>query len=425
MKQFNERNPILIGLIALGLIVASTVIALTLQRDDLTGGYRLTLEFTEANGLRTGDLVEIAGVRAGTVVEVAIVRDHVEAVAQMSGGVEVPATTRAQVKLRTLVGTRAIDLDTGDDFTRLLEDGDRIPIGQTRVAIDVPTFAEDAEDLLSEIDSEALNTFLVSLTDLTRDQRDEVAQLVDSGGRLADLVTTQEQQLRLLLRQLAEVSRTLNSRDDELIGIIDDLDVALASVAARRGDLTRLFEQTRRAGADTADLIAATRADLDSILTELHVDLAIVNRHQVDIAEALAYSGDAIEGFASIAFAGDIPVDWGHVFVTSAGPIGIDVLAGCDGLIDQQLDLVLGEDPRPCSEQDGSSTPGDVPPADPLVPPILPDLPPLPPIPPIPGLPPLLPSGDGPVAVVQPAAGIDAGPRGLLDRLLADTEAAP
>ena len=78
--------------------------------------------------------------------------------------------------LRTLVGTRAIRIDTGDDFSLLLEDGDTVPISQTRIAIDVPAFAEDAESLLSEIDSDVLNTFLASLTELTRDQREEVAR---------------------------------------------------------------------------------------------------------------------------------------------------------------------------------------------------------------------------------------------------------
>ena len=127
----------------------------------------------------------------------------------------------------------------------------------------------------------------------------------------------------------------------------------------------------------------------------------------------MAYSADAIQGFASIGYAGTTQIDWGHVFVTSAGPVGIDVIAGCGGILDEQLDMILGEDPRPCSEQDGSAFPEDVPPADPGPIPELPGLP----IPVIPGLPPILPPGDGAVAVVNPSHGIDAGPRGLLDAL--------
>lgn len=360
-KQFIERNQVVIGVLTAIAIVVTLVFSLTVSREDLTGGYVLTVEFSDANGLAAGDIAIVAGIQAGKVLEVDIVDDHVEALVQMDGSVEVPVGTRASITVRTLVGKKAIDLDTGvtgDAFQGpFLRDGDRIGIEDTMVTLDVPALAETAEDFLTEIDSDALNTLLVAVADVTRDQRDEVAALVDSGTDLTELVNSQETQIRELLRNLSSLSQTLESRDDELVAVIDDLDVAMANLSARRADLQALLRETANTSAVTADFLARVRADLDSILDEVHLDLEIVRRHQVDIAEGLAYIGDGLVGFASIAYAGDLEVPWGHVFTTSAGPAGVDVLAGCGGLIDQQLDAILGPDPRTCEEQGVTGTP--------------------------------------------------------------------
>lgn len=379
-KQFIERNGVVIGAITAVLIVITLVASLSVTREDLTGGYVITARFEDANGLRPGDVAIVAGIPSGKVLEIDIPEgeSYVEAQIQMDGGIELPADTRATITLRTLVGKRAVDLITGGDFdSPLLEDGDVIGLDRTTVTVDVPQLAESADDLLGEIDSEALNLLLTSVADVTRDQREEVAALIDSGGDLTELVNDQEQQIRTLLRNLSQLSATLESRDDQLISIIDDLDVALGALAARRADLQALLRETQEAGAVTADFVRDVRADLDAILEELHLDLEIVRRHQVDIAEAFAYMGDAFIGFGSIGLANGLPVEWGHVFVTSAGPVGVDALVGCGGLVDQQIDALLGPDPRPCSQQaGGDSFPDDVEPGQgPLDGSLIPDLP--------------------------------------------------
>jgi phospholipid/cholesterol/gamma-HCH transport system substrate-binding protein len=357
--QLTERNPVFLGIIATALIVLFTFVALSVQRSDIVAGYEITAEFSDANGLRVGDQVMVAGVRAGRVLGLEIVEDRVEARLQVTE-VDLPADTTARVVLRTLVGTRAVALDAGSDYDDLLGEDDRIPLERTSVTIDVPEFGEASDELLSEIDSEGFNLFLRSLTDLTEGQREEVAELIDGGTRLSRVVNEQETQIRELLRQLRGVGETLNSRDAELVAIIDDFDVVLGQLGDRRADLQRLFRETNRTSADVADLIVDTRTELDSILDEVHRITAVLNDNQMNISEGLAYVGDAITGFASIAYAGPVEVPWGDVFVTSLGPVGVDVLLGCGSLLDQQLDTVLGPDPRSCEEQEHDTFPDDV-----------------------------------------------------------------
>lgn len=374
--QFTERNPVIMGIIALVLLVVVGVVSLSLQRSDFAGAYSINAELRDANGLRTGDLVTVAGVEVGQVAGLEIAGDHVLATLAIEGA-ELTSDTRAVVTPRTLVGKRAVELFTGEDFEDTLGEGDTIPLERTEVYADVPQFGDVSEELLSEVDAEALNTFLSALTDLTRGQRDEVATLVEGGTRLTSLVNEQEGQIRELLRRLRDVSATLNRRDDELVNIIDNLDVVLGDLAERREDIRRLFRETNATSATAADLVGGIRGELDQVLEEVHRDLAIIDRHQMDLAEALAYAPDSIGGFASIAFAGPTKVPYGHVLVQSLGPAGLDVVAGCGGLVDQQLDQILGPDPRSCEEQENDTFPDDTPP--PEGGPGLPGLPVLPP----------------------------------------------
>lgn len=356
--QLSERNPVIIGLVAVGLLLLFAVAALTLQRADFTGGYSLVAEFEAANGLREGDQVSVAGVPVGRVSSLEIVDDHVEALLRIDGE-ELPADTVAVIAPQTLVGKRDVELEAGGDYSQLLVDGDRIPLERTQVEVDVPEFADASEELLGEIDAEVLNTFLGSLTTLTEGQRDEVAQLVQGGTRLTEVVQRQDERIREVLVQLQGVGETFNGRDDELIRIIDDFQVSLSALNDRRTEISRLFDETTETSRVTADLIAATRGDLDAVLDELHADTEKVTRHQLELAEALAYAPDSVGGFSSIAFAGQERVPFGHVFVSSLGVLGIDVLVGCGGLVDQQLDLILGPDPRSCEEQEVDTFPED------------------------------------------------------------------
>lgn len=348
--QLSERSPRLVGFVAFALMAAVTVFALTVQRADLTGGYELTAEFSDASGLRAGDDVFVAGVRVGEVLGLDIDGDRVVAQLRIERA-DLPDTTRAAVKLRTLVGRRAVELDTGNDFTQLLGDGDTIPLARTSVAVDVPELGDVSKELLTEVDSAGLNTLFTSLTDVTSDQREQVALLIEGGTRLTGVINDQEEEIRRLLRALRGVSETLAASDDHLVAVIDDFGAVLDSLARRRGDVRRLLRETNATSATAADLVADTRGQLDQVLDELHADLEVVNRHQVALAEALAYAPAAVGGFAEITYSGENPTPYGKVFVTALGPAGVDVLFGCGGLVDQLLDPLLGPDPRPCEEQ--------------------------------------------------------------------------
>lgn len=353
---FSERSPVLIGLVSLALVAGATLFALLAEGGMFRGGYTLTAEFADAAGLRPGDDVLIAGVRAGEVRELSLAGDRVEAVLRVDGH-ELSENTRARIRLRTLVGRRAVVLEPTGAWSRPLSDGDRIPLARTDVPVDMPEFGDAAEEVLADTEAELLDRFLVALTEITRGQRAQVETLVAGGTRLTGVVAEQEQEVRALLRRLRQVSEALAVREEEIGRTVEELSVALAALAERRSELRRLARSTNRSARLSADLVADLRPELDRLLADFDLVADVLEGHELDLAESLAYSGDAVEGFASIALSGQEQVPWGDMFVTSVGAAGVDVVAGCGGLLDEQLDAVLGPDPRSCAEQDNSTQP--------------------------------------------------------------------
>lgn len=356
---FLERNRVLIGLVAAATIALGTFAAFAVQGGMFRSGYEIEAAFADASGLDTGDAVLVAGVRSGEVRKLEIEGDRVVATLFIEGA-ELTHDTRARIIVRTIVGKRALALETSDDWSATLAQGDRIPLERTDVPTDVPELGDVAEELLSETDAELLDAFLSAVTDTVRGQRAQVAALVDGGTRLTGVVNEQEAEVRELLRRLRDVAEAFASRDEELVRIIDDFGTVVATLAERREDVRLLLRETNRTSAVAAALVEDQHTELDAILSELHEVTDLVAENQLALAEGLAHSGDSIKGFASIfEGAGGAELTWGDVFVTSLGPAGVDVVAGCGGLLDQALDDVFGPDPRTCEEQEGRSLPED------------------------------------------------------------------
>lgn len=353
MKSFTERNPVVIGVIVVTLIALSTGAALALDAGLFAQRYTVLARFEDTAGLKPGDKVRVAGVPSG---EVGSIREDgglVEVALEVDEGIELSADTRAAVVVETLLGQKYVRLTTGEEWTTVLEDGDVIT--DTRTPTEVLDLQNVGTPLLEESDGEALNELLRSLADVTDGKREQVAQIIDGLDRLTTAVNTREAEARSLIDSTAVLTGTLAERDAEILNAVDNLNIVIGSLAERRAELVHLLEATAAAAGATADLVGENRAALDQVLDELHADLQIIGRHQVDLAQSVAYLGVAVEGFSSIGYSGpeNTPHPWANIFTQLLGPTGPDALFGSCGLVDDALDLALGPDPLPCSERTG------------------------------------------------------------------------
>ena len=353
MKSFTERNPRIIGAILIAIILGFTAGALLLTSGVIKGEYTVKAQFADTAGLKKDDKVRVAGVSAGSVGSIRQAGSRVEVSLKINKGIQLSRDTRAQVIVETLLGSKYVRLVTGTDWSSMLHKGSVIM--NTSSPTEVLDLQNVGTPLLEKTNAKALNDLLASLASVTKDKRSEVASIIEGLNRVTAQVNDRQTQTRGLIDAAKKVSGTLANRDTELVSLVDNLNVVVRSLADQRVQLANLLQQTAAAARATADLVGANRSKLDSILDELHQDLVIVGRHQVDLAQSIAYLGVAIQGFSSIGYSGadNNPNQWANVFAQGLGPAGVDPILGSCGVLDQTLDLARGPDPLPCSPRTG------------------------------------------------------------------------
>ena len=360
MKSFTERNPRIIGAILIALILGGTAGSLLLTAGVIQGQYTVKARFVDTAGLKAGDKIRVAGVASGSVGGIRQAGHSVEVSLKINNGVELSRDTRADVIVETLLGSKYVRLVTGHDWSSMLRGGSVIT--DTSSPTEVLDLQNIGTPLLEHTNVKALNDLMASLASVTKDKRAEVVAIVDGLNRITAQVNQRQDQTASLITAAKNVSGTLANRDQQLVAVVDNLGVVVRSLADERTQLVQLLGQTAATARATADLVGANRAKLDSVLDELHQDLAIVGRHQVDLAQSVAYLGVAIQGFSSIGYSGanNNPNLWANVFTQGLGPAGVDPILGACGIVDQALDLALGPDPAPCSQRTGA-VPGQAP----------------------------------------------------------------
>lgn len=354
--SFLERNQRIIGTIGVVAILAGTAGALLLSGGVFARTYPVRAVFTDAGGIATGDQVTVAGLDAGTVKGIHIEQGRVVMDLAVDKGVEMPADSRAEVVIQTLLGKRSVNLVGGQDTAHTLEEVGSIPVERTETPIDITDLNDISVRLLNESDAGALNELLRQVTTITQGKSTEITELISGLADLTEAVDSRREQLSGLITALRTLSETFGERDETLVSLIDHLDPVLQNLSVHQDDLVRLLVATDGASHEVADLIQRNRPVLDDTLNSLHADLKILDRHQLDLAATVSYLEQSVQGYASVASSGGTcgtqqppctrgaPNRWANIFVQSLGPLGVDAILGPCGLVDVLVDQILGTD---------------------------------------------------------------------------------
>ncbi|TMK84485.1 MAG: MCE family protein, partial [Actinobacteria bacterium] len=117
-------------------MLAGSLFALLLTGGVFARTYRVTAVFTDAGGIVPGDKVTVAGLPAGTVKALHIQNGTVAIDLAVNRGVKLPADSRADVVVQTLLGRRAVSLVAGQS-DQLLGNDSVIPVGRTTTPVDI------------------------------------------------------------------------------------------------------------------------------------------------------------------------------------------------------------------------------------------------------------------------------------------------
>lgn len=310
VKNFRERSPMIVGIISIIAIAVGTTFAFYIDRiPALKQAYEIQGEFKDAAGITAENQVRVAGIKVGSVKSVELATDRVLITMEIDNGIEIPNDAFAEIKLATLLGTKFVDIEAkgGSPF---LEDGAVIPLERTTVPYEIYQASNQGTNVLEGLDGKALNDMLVELTKLTKVAEDEIGQALEGLNELGAGLSAKDEDLRSLLAGADDLTELLSEEGDEIVRLIDSSNEVLGSLARKRAELQSLLAATNVMARDVAALVRDNRANLDSILGDLHRALVVLARNVQHLDQALEYAGPSVRYFASIFTQGR----WGDIY---------------------------------------------------------------------------------------------------------------
>lgn len=295
MKSFRERRPWLVGSIGLLLIAAGVAAAFSINKlPQLRGVYKLSADLKDAAGLQPGNEVRIAGVRVGRVTHISLTPTAARIEMEVEDHVRIPEETRLEVKLKTLLGQKFIDLQLPRAYVEAasrgrdpdavtdgyLDEGAVIPRSQTSIPYEIYQAANEGTQILSEIDKRALRRLLQVTGNVVGASKDELRKALTGIDRAGTVLRRNGEGISELLRNANRLSGVLARNDQNLDAIFRRANEVLGTLADKRARISSLLAATNDLTRDLGLLIRSARgslqtgsADLASILTAVEDEL--------------------------------------------------------------------------------------------------------------------------------------------------------
>lgn len=349
LKSFRDRNPYVVGVVSVVVIVALVLGALYVGADHVienARSYRLQAYFVDSGGISGNDPVLVAGVNVGRVTKVSAVHQAgpctrttpdpdflgaqgaqagcVRVTLEVDNGVHLGPDTQAQIILETLLGARAVTL-SGPATAPFLDAQPAaarvIGINSTEIPFDVFSLFSRATTTINAIDTTQLNELISELADVTEGKRAQITTLLTSVTQISNTLNARDVQVRRLLDRAATLSQQLSAKDHTLVNLIDASQGILLNLQQRRNDIAVGLNAANAAVAALNRVITANKATLDTILSDLDPTLGAIAAHETDINDLLADLGPGIDAMSISTSHGP----WQDVYIKT---IGFDVI-GC------------------------------------------------------------------------------------------------
>lgn len=224
-----RRDEVLVGIVATVALVLAIIGSLLLARGGLASGYPVYAVFDWGSGLRPGQPVLFSGVTVGYVSDVEFARNGTLLITMKVGKeYRLPRTTEARIVPNGVFGDMMVALQVGGPTDEDFAVGDTIPAGPPSIGIGEVLARVDSVGRDIQLVSKALSEELV-----TRGGLREMRQTVESANRLLETLTD------VAREQSDELSRTQQALR-RVVSAVDSVQVdstvralAGASVAVR------------------------------------------------------------------------------------------------------------------------------------------------------------------------------------------------
>jgi phospholipid/cholesterol/gamma-HCH transport system substrate-binding protein len=293
MARHSDRSIMRLGTISLVVLLLVGAAAFNLQKFPGFRGTGYHADFSDANGLARGDMVQIGGVRVGRVDSIEIHRDHVRVNFEVHGA-DFGTRTRASVEVLNLLGTKYLNVTP--DGPGQMAHGSTIPIDRTHTTYDVVSTLNQLTTTTEQLDTDQLASALHTLAGTIDASAPEVHQSFTGISRLSASIATRDEQVRQLLQRADGVTKLLADRKDDLVTLMKQGDLVFQELEARKEAIHRLLVGTRQLAVSLKGVADDNRAEIGAALADLQAVTVNLRKQKANIQATI----HNLEPYASI-----------------------------------------------------------------------------------------------------------------------------
>jgi phospholipid/cholesterol/gamma-HCH transport system substrate-binding protein len=291
MKPFRERNPLIIGTIALTAVAVATVVAFNFNRLPLfASDTTYSAYFDEAGGLTAGAPVQVSGFRAGQVRAIQLEPEGVLVSFSVPDNIRLGERTEAAIKTISLLGNKVVSITPRGDG-RLSE---TIPIERTTSPYQLPDAIGDLTATISGLDTDQLSDSLRTLSETLRDTPPQLKVAVDGVARFSETLSERDTQLRDLLANARKATGVLAGRTEQIVRLISDTNAMLAQLQSQSAALDEISGNISSLARQILDFITDNRSTMKPALDKLNGVLATIDNRKTEVREAIGGLSDYV-----------------------------------------------------------------------------------------------------------------------------------
>jgi phospholipid/cholesterol/gamma-HCH transport system substrate-binding protein len=313
VKRYSDRSILRLGAVSVVVVLVVMVASFNLQKFPGFRGTEYHAVFSDASGLRPGNMVQVAGIRVGRVNDMELDGNRVLVDFTVKGDVDLGPETYASVQVLNLLGEKYLQLTPAG--AGQMSAGSTIPLDRTESGYDIVRVLSDLSTTTEHIDTRQLGTALDTLSHTLSGSSSEIRATFDGVSRLSRSIASRDAELQTLMHRAASVSTLLADRRGDLTTLMRQGDLLLQELCARREAIHALLVNTAALADELSGLVRDNQAQLGPALREVHVVLALLREKRDEVERLIGAMGPYAEILGNIVGTGP----WFDAYVVNLG----------------------------------------------------------------------------------------------------------
>jgi phospholipid/cholesterol/gamma-HCH transport system substrate-binding protein len=250
-------------------------------------------EFTDVNGLRTGDDIKAAGVRVGQVKAIDVTEEGAEVTLQVEKDQPILDNTEVSMRYQNLLGQRYISLTpkAGQPLGKALPDGAKISTRQTDPGFDLTELLNGFRPLFEVLKPGDINTLATSIVKVLQGEGGTVESLLRQTSQLTNFVADRDQVIGEVMDNLKPVLDNLTSQKDQISSTVVELKNLMTGLARDRKSIGASIDGISQLVGSTSSLLQQARVPLTNTSRQLRLVAGKLSDSRGELEHALPAFG--------------------------------------------------------------------------------------------------------------------------------------